>query len=130
NENGKLILLIDDEPQILDLMKFFLCRINPQLRIETTESPIDGMVKILSENKNYDVIISDYIMPEFNGLQVLSHIRKKNNLTPFILLTAMDDPEIFIEVRNSKFTKFFLKTISLQVLSQKINDYITRILSS
>jgi len=43
------------------------------------------------EKNNYDVIISDVMMPEVDGFEFLDRIRKINENIPFIFITAKDD---------------------------------------
>ena len=42
------------------------------------------------EAADYDAAILDIMMPKMDGLQVVASLRKKNNLTPVIFLTARD----------------------------------------
>ena len=42
------------------------------------------------DGAEYDLIILDIMLPNMDGLEILSALRKKNNLTPVLLLTAKD----------------------------------------
>jgi DNA-binding response OmpR family regulator len=49
---------------------------------------------------NYDVVVSDYEMPQKNGLQFLKELREQNNKIPFILFTGKGREEIAVKALN------------------------------
>ena len=53
------------------------------------------------ESRKYDAIISDYMMPETNGIELLKSLRKSGDRTPFILFTGKGREEVAIEALNS-----------------------------
>ena len=75
NQKTTHILHIDDEESILDLTRLYLTRIseNP-IKIDTiTDS--SSVLDHLKKKGYYDVIISDYEMPQLNGLDLLKELR-------------------------------------------------------
>ena len=60
------VLLIDDEPALLEVLKLFSER-SREMSIHTTQSATEAL-KLLPE-KTYDAIIVDYDMPELNGIE-------------------------------------------------------------
>ena len=79
------MLYIDDDPAILDLAKIYL-EMSRNLRIDTTTSVREALGKI--NQQKYDGIISDYEMPEINGIEFLRYIRLHYRDLPFILFTG------------------------------------------
>lgn len=56
-----------------------------------TEQAFDGEEGLfLAEQNIFDIIILDIMLPYMNGYEVLQHLRKKNILTPVVMLTAKD----------------------------------------
>ncbi|PKL58365.1 MAG: hypothetical protein CVV34_02675, partial [Methanomicrobiales archaeon HGW-Methanomicrobiales-5] len=55
---------------------------------------------ILSKN-TYDAIISDYLMPEMNGIGFLKRVRAIDKNIPFIMFTGRSREEIVIEALNN-----------------------------
>ena len=50
---------------------------------------------------NYDVVVSDYEMPQKDGLQFLKELREQNNEIPFILFTGKGREEVAIQSTKS-----------------------------
>jgi two-component system copper resistance phosphate regulon response regulator CusR len=79
------VLLIEDEPKMVRSLKKGL----EEHLIEVDEA-VDGAAgSRLAEANDYSVIISDVMMPEMNGLDLLRRLRENGNRTPVILLTAL-----------------------------------------
>lgn len=102
---NKRILVIEDEPQIARVLKI-------ELEFEEYDVLVEHNgrtgLHAAMENK-MDLILLDVMLPELNGIEVLRRLRKANNLTPVILLTA----------RNMTLDKVI-------GLDQGANDYITK----
>ncbi|GEM_PF-2060497 len=95
NDNTKIsILYVDDEPSLLNLVKIFLER-SSEIEVITSESA-DEAFNLLKE-KRFDAIISDYLMPEIDGIEFLKEFRKRDKETPFILFTGKGREEIAIQ---------------------------------
>jgi PAS domain S-box-containing protein len=56
-----------------------------------------------------DIVISDYIMPSFNGLQALKDCREKDPLMPFILFTGSTNEEIAVKCMKAGATDYVIK---------------------
>lgn len=92
------ILLIDDEEPLLQLMKEYLRKLNPNLEIETVVSAHQAL-KVLAE-KSIEVIVSDFQMPKMDGLELLKHLRENSNDIPFIMFTGRGREEVAIQALN------------------------------
>ena len=92
------VLLVDDEPLLLDLERQILER-KFGFVIETVQSG-DEALKILNEVR-FDAIISDYSMPLMDGITLLRKIRERDKLIPFILFTVKEREAVAIEALNS-----------------------------
>ena len=66
------VLLVDDEPALLDVLKPFIER-SGEMSVHTAQSATEAL-KILPE-KSFDAIIVDYDMPEINGIEFLKILR-------------------------------------------------------
>jgi PAS domain S-box-containing protein len=92
------ILIVDDDPQVLDITKIFLER-SGYFIVETGDSATEGLLKL--EENTFEAVISDYEMPEMNGLDFLKKVRDKGNTIPFIIFTGRSREEVVIEALNS-----------------------------
>lgn len=92
-------LYVDDEPALLKLGSFFLGRCQ-DLVLDTEESVSRALEKLKSVH--YDVIISDFQMPEMDGIDFLKCLRRDyTKRIPFILFTGRGREEVAIEALNS-----------------------------
>jgi two-component system OmpR family response regulator len=80
------ILVIDDDPHILEVVKFPLEKTG--FRVLTAEDGEAGLKAY--ENHRPDLVLLDIGMPELDGIEVCKKIRGKSD-TPVIFLTAMDE---------------------------------------
>ena len=80
------ILLVEDD---ISLCKALMIHLNSQgYETDVCHNGTDGLSYALQNT--YDVMILDRMLPELDGLTLLSAIRRKNIFTPVILATAMD----------------------------------------
>jgi PAS domain S-box-containing protein len=91
------ILLVDDEPDLLDVAVQYLSDI-PTAVILTAPSA-DEALTILSARR-VDVIVSDYEMPGMDGIVFLKHLRGKGDLTPFIIFTGRGREVVAMQALN------------------------------
>jgi len=79
------VLLIEDEPKMARSLKKGL----EEHQIEV-DAALDGLTGYqLAVGNEYAVIISDIILPELNGIDLLLQLRNTGNRTPVILLSAL-----------------------------------------
>lgn len=63
--------------------------------VTTTENGIDALNELAINE--YDILISDIMMPQMDGLELLSNIRKKKIDIPVLFLTAKDNPNDIVK---------------------------------
>lgn len=99
------ILFVDDNPDHLSLARLFLEK-GGIIKVDTVLSGQDALTKL--KEASYDAVISDFHMPEMDGIALLKAIRQDYQRLPFIILTARDESDIAIAALNFGAT-FFLK---------------------
>ncbi|MGV8109551.1 PAS domain S-box protein [Methanospirillum sp.] len=92
------VLYIDDDTPLLEIGKVFLER-SGFLHVQTVISGKNALE--LLQKESFDVIISDYEMPEMDGLQLLKEVRSRYPRIPFIIFTGRGREEVVIEALNS-----------------------------
>jgi DNA-binding response OmpR family regulator len=80
----KKILLIEDDTQLVDLIKIHLSDLHCE--ISSTSLGEDGLKKAIQQT--FDLIILDIMLPDINGLEICRRIRIQNTVTPILMLTA------------------------------------------
>ncbi len=88
------ILIVDDEPSYLDLLKSLLQQ-EGYPEIITQQYP--ELVMPILEEKQIDLIILDVYMPVMNGLELLEKINQSYPQIPVIMVTAVDEVEIALK---------------------------------
>lgn len=63
--------------------------------VDTSEDGADGLY--LAETNEYDIIILDWSLPKYNGIQICQTLRLKKNTTPILMLTAKSGIEDKVE---------------------------------
>lgn len=78
--DGRNILIVDDDTSIRDSLKEFLSLLGYNVECAGNAEEAMASIRMVS----YDVIITDYIMPGMNGLELVKKIRGRG-LTPIII---------------------------------------------
>jgi DNA-binding NtrC family response regulator len=95
-----VILLVDDEEMIITSIKSFLA-IETDYNLLTYTSPREALVDCETNIKTLDLVITDYMMPEMDGISFLAHVKRRFPLVPRILLTGYADKENAIKAINN-----------------------------
>lgn len=118
----KKILVVDDEPTILELIEYNLESNNYQVTTAT-----DGQMafdKVSSDT--FDLMLLDQMLPKLSGIEVLKKMRKSGNLTPVIFLTAVDSEDNKIEGLISGADDYITKPFSIKELLARIKVVLRR----
>ncbi len=101
------VLHVDDEPQLADLVATFLEREDDRIAVHTALTPKAGL-EILNAT-DIDCIVSDYVMPERNGIDFLQAVREDHPDLPFILYTGKGSEDIASEAISNGVTGYLQK---------------------
>lgn len=71
------ILHVDDDKDHLLITKIFLERINPHYTVVSTDLPEHAVKE--HEKNNFDCIVTDYVMPKLDGLELAKRIRENSD---------------------------------------------------
>ncbi len=116
----KRILIVDDDPQYLNLVREWL---KDTYKVSMANSGLQA-IKLLGKN-TVDLILLDYEMPITTGPQVLEMLRADDDTKsiPVMFLTSKDDKESVMEVVALRPEAYFLKSITKDELLLKLKDY-------
>lgn len=104
---GVAVLLIDDDPDYLNLATRYVQSDASNTTLITTEQPEEGL-EIL-EAEDIDCVVCDYEMPDLSGLEVLQEVRAHDEDLPFIFLTGEGSEEVASEAISAGVTDYLLK---------------------
>ena len=92
------LLYVDDEPVLLELSKRYLER-SGNFVVSIASSPLEA-IGMLSD-QYFDAVMSDYEMPDMNGIEFLKHLRAEGNTIPFLIFTGRGREDVVIEALNN-----------------------------
>jgi response regulator RpfG family c-di-GMP phosphodiesterase len=112
------ILIVDDDSSILSGLKRILSN---QYEVITADSGKQGIIA-LKENGSIAVVVSDFRMPEMNGIQFLSSVRQILPDTVRIMLTGHPDMQVAIDAINEgNIFRFIAKPCQNDILIKILN---------
>ncbi|WP_336328286.1 hybrid sensor histidine kinase/response regulator [Halovenus sp. HT40] len=117
------VLHVDDEPDFAEMAATFLERENEQFVVETATAASEAL-DYVTEN-HVDCIISDYDMPDQNGIEFLEAVREECPGLPFILFTGKGSEEIASDAISAGVTDYLQKesgTSQYAVLANRIQN--------
>ena len=115
-----LALIIDDEPDILELLDMTLSRMNIQTRSATT---VAEALALLSQQR-FDLCLTDMRLPDGEGLTIVRHIQQHCPNTPVAMITAYGSLDTAISALKSGAFDFVTKPVELQRLRELVNSAI------
>lgn len=114
---GKKILVVDDEPQVRQLMEHFLTERGYEVRIAE-----NGRLALLAlDTFMADVVLLDMHMPEMDGLETLKRLAVRSPSLPVIMITVNDDMETTARLLQFGAADYVPKPFNLDYLEQAIN---------
>jgi DNA-binding NarL/FixJ family response regulator len=121
-EKDKRILIVDDDDTSLDLLLNTL-----GYEVETETDGQKALSKIFN-NKNYDLIILDILMPEIDGWQVLKTIRNNPDTEsiPVIILSCLNNINYEISALKKGADDYIAKPFKNQELFARIESLLRR----
>ena len=119
-DTTRKILLVDDEPDILEFMAYNFRKHG--FSVATALNGNEGIAAAQTDAP--DIIISDILMPEMDGIQMCKEMRtdKRFTNTPFIFLTAVTDDYKVLYAMSAGADQFASKPIRFEALLQMVND--------
>ena len=117
------VLIVEDSEDDLALLLRELVRggFEPiHERVETTEEMSDAL-----KHKEWDIVIADYVLPKFSGIQALRILKESRLDLPFILVSGMIGEETAVEAMRAGAHDYLLKpnfTRLIQVINRELQE--------
>jgi CheY-like chemotaxis protein len=84
----KKILIVNDEPDVTTMLKMTLERVG--FKVDTFNDPLQALKSY--KPHMYDLVILDVIMPEMDGLELYTQLKRKDSGINVCFLTASSEP--------------------------------------
>lgn len=116
------ILYIEDDLVLAETIK---SKLLSKYNVDTVSTAKRALDKV--ENKEYDLIIIDYFLPDSDGIKVCKKIREYDTKMPILMLTTNTDKQSIIEALNAGADDYLTKPFDFQELEARIRALIRRI---
>jgi two-component system, chemotaxis family, chemotaxis protein CheY len=120
------VLVVDDQYSVRQMTRMALEEIGFR-HIQEAENGVKAMETASSQP--LDLIISDYNMPEMDGLGLLRAVRGHPTVrkVPFILLTGRGDKELVVKAAQSGVNNYLVKPFTAETLREKIEQVVGKL---
>jgi CheY-like chemotaxis protein len=112
------VLIVDDDAPFLELLQLCFAKANFDVSLATNG---DEALKILLESEPLDLVLSDFMMPEVNGIELVRHVKANAKLfdTQIVLMSNNVDTEFRKRALDLGASAYLLKTEGAQAVAQK-----------
>jgi CheY-like chemotaxis protein/predicted DNA binding protein len=113
------VLLVDDDRMMQDLIVEQLTHEWPALRTHTAGN-VQEALSVLTAHPEIDCVVSDYQMPDEDGIELLRRVRTEHGDLPFVLLTGEGSEQVAIQAIDVGVTDYVRKGIAPDLLAHRI----------
>jgi DNA-binding NtrC family response regulator len=110
-------LVVDDDPSVLAVLGGYMKAFD--FEVETTENPRTALE--LCRRNRYDIIMSDLVMPQMNGLEFLQEVRQADSEAAFIMITGYPSIESAVEAIRRGAHDYITKPFRIEEIKVKID---------
>jgi two-component system response regulator PilR (NtrC family) len=110
------ILIVDDEPDICELLEITLARMN----LETLSATTLGKARELLATRKFDLCLTDMRLPDGNGLDLVEEIQRRQPGMPVAVITAHGNMEAAVRALKAGAFDFISKPVDLKNLRQLV----------
>jgi len=121
NDSPAKILIVDDEPQIIRVLKTALSTQGYSVR--TSPNGLDGLIAFREWNP--DVVITDLSMHEMSGIELCHQIRS-TSATPIIVLSVRDQEAVKVAALDAGADDYVTKPFNIQELQARVRSQLRR----
>jgi two-component system, chemotaxis family, chemotaxis protein CheY len=112
------ILVVDDEPTQLTLIKTMLAKIG-YCDVDTSSAPAGVPDRILRQS--FSLLLLDWYMPGMDGVEILRRLRSSKPNFPIIMVTSEGRKEKVVEAISAGVTDYLVKPFHEMTLKQKVD---------
>lgn len=111
-----LALIVDDEPDILELLEITLARMN----VECTAAADVRQGKQALQQQRFDLCLTDMRLPDGDGIELVRHINARFPNLPVAVITAHGNMQTAVEAMKAGAFDFVSKPVDLEVLRRLV----------
>ncbi len=116
---AKKILVVDDEEKVLASVKKVILSKHPDYEIDLINTPAKALTQL--ESENYDLIITDLMMPGIDGLELIHKIREIDQVIKIIMITGYATMKTALLAEREGAAKYISKPFTRDELLTEVN---------
>jgi DNA-binding NtrC family response regulator len=113
----RTILVVDDELVCLQQVEEILGRIGYNVIAKANGR---SALTVISDSTPVDLVITDYCMPEMNGLEFVNALRRIDSSLPLIMVTGCSDIELYVKARSLGVFEYLNKPVAAKELGRVV----------
>jgi len=117
------LLYVEDEEHLRNTTASMLSKLFQNVAVAVDGK--DGLDKYL--HNKYDIVITDISMPNMNGLELISNIRKHNLQQEIIIMSAHTESEYTNQGETADLIDYIYKPVEINQLLEVLNNSINRL---
>ena len=118
------ILIVEDEAHLAEGLRFNLEAEGHAVQISDTGE--DALNRLLKDRESFDALVLDVMLPGKDGFLVARELRKSQNYTPLLMLTARSRPEDVLKGFESGADDYLPKPFNLAILIARVESLLRR----
>ena len=116
------LLIVDDDPELLQ----FLLEELSQDSIVCQGANCGAEALLLLRQQHFDLVVLDWNLPDFNGLEICRRLRSSGDTTPVLMLTAHHDLEDRVQALDLGADDYITKPFELPELHARVRAQLRR----
>jgi DNA-binding response OmpR family regulator len=118
------ILIVEDESHLAEGLRFNLEAEGHA--VEIAGNGEDALKRLVKDHENFDALVLDVMLPGKDGFSVARELRKAENYTPLLMLTARARPEDVLKGFESGADDYLPKPFNLAILIARVESLLRR----
>ena len=103
------VLLVDDDPSFAAVFQDSLLKARGIEFHVTRKTNVDSALATIKNNKSFDIIVTDYLLPDSNGLEFCLRLNQMELSVPVVMISSTKDIKLAVEVMKLGVEDFLLK---------------------
>jgi CheY-like chemotaxis protein len=125
---SKRVLIVDDEESLTYFLGENLAGLSLGYEVETARSGKEALAKI--SQQPFDLVITDFLMPDLDGLELIEQIRARHPQTHLILMTAYGNDQVEAEARRLEVYRYITKPFQIEELVTAVRQALGETIAS
>lgn len=113
------LLIVEDDITYATMMQTWLRK--KGFTVDKASS-VGAAARLLLDGGGYDIVLSDLRLPDHDGLFLLQWMRKRDMLTPFVVMTSYAEVQNAVTAMKQGACDYIAKPVQPDILLQKLND--------